>query len=166
MRVRRELGTTHSTKLLELICRVLATICSRPKRSLSALSSNNLVICSLNIHFSWRDMVLNVFTFKLGTGSERFTVLVYKSFRLCSTFLITANKIPCNILSKYYASGKVNKRLHYFLGQKGCSLNQRKNSQLAYLRLLNNASLSSFPAASLLCYVVTFCQNHTPFSEL
>ena len=37
-------------------------------------------------------MVLNVFTFKLGTGSQRFTVVVFKDFRLFSTFFITLTR--------------------------------------------------------------------------
>ena len=34
-------------------------------------------------------MVLNVFTFKLGTGSQRFTVLVFKDFRLLTRPSVT-----------------------------------------------------------------------------
>ena len=40
-------------------------------------------------------------------------LLVFKVFRLFSTFFITANKALYNIWSQYYASSKVNKRLHF-----------------------------------------------------
>ena len=110
---------------------------------------------------------LNVFTFKLGTGSERFTVLEYKIFRLFSTFhsLPLTRSSATNIEVSTTQVAKLTGDTTSWTKGLLIKRNQRKNSQLAYWRLLNNASLSSIPAASSFCYVVRLSVRTTHLSQ-